>query len=136
MKPLYINWIAIAIAFLISVIWTLFAFGRITMPVWEPMMKKANRKPINLKERPQALPLMIVGMFISTFVIYLVIYYIGADSWWIGLLAGAMIWIGFGAIFTFFLTAIASLPFGLWVYNAIAQLMLFSGLGLLFAVWR
>ncbi len=134
MKPLYVNWIPIAIAFLISVIWTLFAFGRITMPIWEPMMKKANLKSINLKQRPQALPLMIIGVLISTFVMYLVIFYIGAGLWWIGVLAGAIIWIGFGATFTFFLTAVASLPLCLWAYNAIAQLILFSGLGLLFAV--
>ncbi len=136
MEQLNVNWSAIVIGFAAFLVWTLLSFGRLTQALWKPLMERAKLKPLNPKERPFAFPVMALGTFFSTFALYLVVYYAHIDVWWMGLCAGAMVWIGFGAVATLFSMSMASIPLSMWIYGFIVYIIPYAGLGVLFSVWR
>ena len=136
MPQVTINWIAFVVAGFAALAYGFIAVGPLTTKIWMPLITKAKIKPFNFKDRPDIIVVLVAGPFVSTFVLCLSIALIGITTWWLGLIAGAIAWIGFGAMTSLQSAATASWPYSLWLYGFLTQLLLYAGQGIMFAVWR
>ncbi len=129
-----LNWLAIVVA---TIVW--FAFAATWYSV--PAMSKAWAKAAKI-EQPEGgaptAPLLIATLifhFITTVVIALLVRAAGADSVGDGLALGVALGIGFGV-----LTALDSQLFErkgtyYWLINGLAQLIAWSAVAIILAVW-
>ncbi len=72
----------------------------------------------------------------ASYVLALVIRKFGVILWWKGLLYGVIVWVGVGASAMLTNSLYENRPKGLWLLFSVYQLILYAGLGVVFAVWR
>jgi hypothetical protein len=80
--------------------------------------------------------LPLIGAFVSALVLDLVIIAFGSGVWWMGLVAGVVVWIGLGASATLTAGVFEGRPTGLWIISFFYFLVVYGALGVLFTVWK
>ena len=99
-------------------------------------MEKAGRKRSDMKTSFATFALPLIGGFVSSLVLDLIIIAFGSGSWWMGLIAGVVVWIGVGASATLTAGAFEGRPAALWVIAFFYFLVVYGAQGILFSVWK
>ena len=74
--------------------------------------------------------------FATTYVEAVIIVSAGVTTWWGGALAGAVVWVGIGALTAANTVLYEDRRAGLWLLYSAYQLVVLAGAGVLFALWR
>jgi hypothetical protein len=131
-----INWIAWVIggvAFMaIGFLW----YGPILGKPWMAIMEKTGWKRSEMNANPAMYLVTFVCALAASYVLALVIRGLNIDSWWMGLVAGAIAWAGIGAAPLLTNSVFESRPKALWLIFSAYELIVFAGLGVLFALWK
>jgi hypothetical protein len=129
----WIAWIIGAVAFVaLGSLWYGPLFGR----AWMAMMEKTGWKREQMKRSVGAYVVSFICAMAASYVLALLIRKWGVTVWWKGLLYGGIIWVGVGASAMLTNSMFESRPKGLWLLFSLYQLVLYAGLGVVYAVWR
>ncbi len=129
----WIAWIIGAAAFMaLGFLW----YGPLFGKPWIAMMEKTGWKRDQMRANPGMYVVTLICALAASYVLALLIRKWGVVAWWKGLLYGGIIWIGVGASAMLTNSVFEGRPKGLWLLFSLYQLVLYAGLGVLFAVWR
>ncbi len=131
-----VNWIAVIIGTVAAMILGWLWYGPFFGKPWLAAMAKIGRKRENMQMSPIGWPLTILSAFVANLVLDLIILAFGVTSWWMGLIAGAVVWIGVGATSHTNSSIFEGRPWFLWTLFFFYELVVYAGMGLVYAVWR
>ncbi len=131
-----IHWLAVVVgtvAFMgLGFLW----YGPLFGKPWLAAMEKLGRKREDMTMSPGLIVVNVVTAFISNLVLDLVILGFGATQWWVGLIAGAVVWVGVGATAATTSSVFEGRPWALWTIFFFYELVLYAGMGVVYTVWR
>lgn len=111
-------------------------YGPLFGKPWLAIMKKKGFKREQMRASPGMYVLALLCALVASYVLAVVIRSLGITVWWNGLITGAILWIGVGAAAMLTNSIFESEPKGLWALFSLYELVMFAGLGVVFAVWR
>ncbi len=129
----WIAWVLGALAFMgVGTLW----YGPLFGKPWMAMMEKTGWKRGQMQPSPGMYLLTLVCSLVASYVLAVLIRSLGITEWWRGLITGAIIWVGVGSATQLTNSIFESRPKSLWALFTLYELVLFAGLGVVFAVWR
>jgi hypothetical protein len=131
-----VNWLAVGAGTLFNMALGFLWYGPILGKPWLAAMEKMGRKRENMSMSPAQFVLPLVGAFVSALVLDLIILAFGGTDWWMGLVVGAVVWIGVGASATLTAGVFEGRPAALWIIAFFYFLIVYGVLGILFTVWK
>jgi len=131
-----INWFAVAIGTAAYMALGFLWYGPILGKAWRAGMARLGKDTSNMKMSVGPMVFPLVGGFASALILDLIIIAFGVSTWWMGLIAGAAVWIGVGATATAYTSVFEGRPGSLWSIFFFYQLMVYAGEGVLFALWK
>ncbi len=129
-----LNWLAIVVA---TIVWFAFAAAWYSVPA----MSRAWAKAANIEQPQGGAPIAslliatLIFYFITTVVIALLVRAVGADSVGDGLALGVALGIGFGLLTAFVSQLYERKGTYYWLINGLAQLIAWSAVAIILAVW-
>lgn len=131
-----INYFAVLVGTVFNMVLGFLWYGPFFGKPWLGMMEKMGKRREDMRGTPSIYFVTLVGAFVLSLAIALIVKAFAVDSWWMGLAAGAVIWIGVGATGSLTSSVFEGRPTGLWVLNNLYQLVVSAGLGVLYVVWK
>jgi hypothetical protein len=129
----WVAWVLGGVAFMaLGFLW----YGPLFGKPWLAIMEKKGRKAEQMRASPGMYVLALLCSLVASYVLAVIIRSLGITEWWSGLIAGGVLWIGIGAAAMLTNSIFESEPKGLWVIFSLYELVMFAGLGVVFAVWR
>jgi len=127
-----INWVAVVLGAVFNMALGALWYGPLFGNLWLKWIGKS-------KEELESSPGMYLGplaaAFVSALVLDLIVLAFGAGTWYQGLWAGVLVWVGIGATATLTTHFFEDQSTGVWLLFAAYQLVVFAVQGLVFAVW-
>jgi hypothetical protein len=131
-----VNWLAVVVGTVFNMVLGFLWYGPILGKPWLAAMEKMGKKRTDMKMSPAQFLLPLIGAFISCLVLDLIIIAFGDASWYMGLVAGAVVWVGVGASATLTAGVFEGRPAALWLISFFYFLVIYAAEGVLFTVWR
>ena len=131
-----INWLAVVVGTVFNMVLGFLWYGPILGKPWTAAMEKMGRKREDMKMSFATFSLPLVGAFVSCLVLDLIVISFGTGSWWMGLIAGAVVWVGIGASSTLTAGVFEGRPATLWIISFFYFLVVYAAEGLMFSVWK
>lgn len=131
-----IHWLAVVIGTVVFMALGFLWYGPFFGKPWLAAMEKMGKKRADLRMTPPLFVLNVVTAFITNIVLDLIIIAFGVSSWWMGLVAGAVVWVGVGATAATLSNVFEGRPWALWTIFFFYQIVLYAGMGLVYTVWR
>ena len=129
----WIAWVLGAVAFMaVGFLW----YGPLFGKPWMAIMEKTGWKREQIRASPGMYVVSLLCALVASYVLAVLIRSLGITQWWNGLITGAIIWIGAGSVALLTNSIFESRPKGLWALFSLYELVMFAGLGLVFAVWK
>ena len=129
----WIAWVLGAIAFMaVGFLW----YGPLFGKPWMAIMEKTGWKREQMRASPGMYVVTLLCALVSSYVLAVLIRSLGITQWWNGLITGAIIWVGVGSVTLLNGSIFENRPKGLWALFSLYELVMFAGLGVVFAVWR
>ncbi|MGA2640163.1 MAG: DUF1761 domain-containing protein [Spirochaetia bacterium] len=136
MQFAHVNWLAVIVGTVFNMALGFLWYGPFFGKPWLAAMEKMGKKREDMKMSPVQFFLPLIGAFVSALVLDLVIIAFGSGVWWMGLVAGVVVWIGLGASATLTAGVFEGRPTGLWIISFFYFLVVYGALGVLFTVWK
>ena len=127
-----INWIAVALGAVFSMILGTLWYGPLFGKLW---MRLINKKAEELESNPAMYVITFITAFIGSFVLAILVNSLGITSWYWGLVAGAVVWLGIGFTGLVSTSIFNETKFGVVLLFGIYQLIVYLVEGLVFAIW-
>ncbi|HYW82372.1 MAG TPA: DUF1761 domain-containing protein [Spirochaetia bacterium] len=131
-----VNWLAVIVGTVFNMVLGFLWYGPILGKPWLAAMEKMGKKRTDMKMSAVSFLLPLIGAFVSCLVLDLIIIAFGTHTWWMGLIAGAVVWIGVGASATLTAGVFEGRPTALWVIGFFYFLVIYVAEGFLFTVWK
>lgn len=131
-----INWLAVIVGTVAFMVLGFLWYGPFFGKPWLSAMEKMGKKRQDMKMTAELFIINVVAAFITNLVLDLIIVAFNVSSWWMGLIAGAIVWIGIGATATTTSSVFEGRPWALWTIFFLYQLVVSAGMGLVFSIWR
>lgn len=131
-----INWLAWVLGALVFMGLGTLWYGPFFGKPWMAMMEKTGWKRDQMRASSGMYVLALVCALAASYVLAVLIRSLGITEWWKGLLCGAVIWAGVGSTALLTNSIFENRPKGLWALFSLYELVMFAGLGVVFAVWR
>jgi hypothetical protein len=129
----WIAWVLGAVAFMaVGFLW----YGPLFGKPWMAIMEKTGWKREQMRASPGMYVVSLLCALVASYVLAVLIRSLGITQWWNGLITGAIIWIGAGSVALLTNSIFENRPKGLWALFSLYELVMFAGLGLVFAVWK
>ena len=127
-----INWIGVAIGAVFSMVLGTLWYGPFFGKLWMKLIGKSKEELSG--PGPQYI-LTFIAAFVSALVLNLIVIAFGVDTWYGGLAAGAVVWVGIGVTNTLTTSIFNETHVGVWGLFAAYQLVVAAAEGVLFALW-
>jgi hypothetical protein len=132
----HVNWLAVIVGTAFNMILGFLWYGPFFGKPWLAAMEKMGKKRQDMKMSGTQFMRPLIGPFLSALVLNLIIIAFGSGDWWMGLLLGAVVWVGVGASATLTSGVFESRPAALWIISFFYFLVIYGALGVLFTVWK
>jgi hypothetical protein len=127
-----INWIAVAVGAVFSMVLGFLWYGPFFGKLW---LRLIGKKAEEVQSSPVIYIVSFIAAFVSAFVVALVIEGFEITNFWLGLGAGAIVWVGLGAMATLNTGLFEERRLSLWLLFSFYQVILSAVEGGVFAVW-
>ena len=127
-----VNWIAVIVGTVFNMILGTLWYGPLFGNLW---LKLINKKKEEIQSSPWMYVISLVAGFVAALALALIIEGFGVTTWYMGLVTGAVFWIGIGATATLNTSIFGEQKTGVWLLYAVYQLVVFGAEGVVFAVW-
>ena len=127
-----INWLAVLVVTAFNMVLGMLWYGPLFGKYW---LKLIGKKRDEIESPGAAYIIPLVAAFISALALALIIESFALQTWWMGALAGALVWIGIGATALATNSVFEERSFGVWVLFCSYQLIVFIAAGILFIIW-
>jgi len=136
----HLNWVAVVVAtftaFLIGSVWFT---PQVALRRWAAALASYTGKTIDELLRPPtrvSIVQWLVGMFLGSIVVGLLVHAGAADSPGSGAVLGLVLWAGIGATFSSWPPIFGGQPWRLWAVNNSAYLLMLVAGGTILGAWR
>ncbi len=136
MSLLSINWIAWIIGAVVFMVLGFLWYGPLFGKPWMAIMERTGRKREQMRASPGMYVVTVICALVASYVLALLIRKWGVRVWWKGMLYGGIIWVGVGASAMLTNSVFENRPKSLWLLFSLYQLVVYAGMGVVFAVWR
>lgn len=127
-----INWIAVVVGAVINMFVGFLWYGPLFGKTW---LRWIGKRQEEIESEPSLYLLSAVAALFSSFVLALAVGAFAAGTALGGALVGGLVWLGIGAMGTFVYSLFEGPPLNVWALHASYQLVVFTVLGGMFAVW-
>lgn len=127
-----VNWIAVALGAVFSMILGTLWYGPLFGKLW---LKLIDKKSEDLNSNPGMYVFTFIAALVGSLVLAILINSLGINTWFWGLVAGAVVWIGIGFTGLVTTSIFNETKFGAVLLFGAYQLVLYLVEGLVFAIW-
>lgn len=127
-----INWIAVALGAVFSMVLGTLWYGPLFGKLW---MKLIGKKPEELNSNPTMYVFTFIAALVGSLVLAVLVNSLGISTWGPGLVAGAVVWIGIGVTGLVTTSIFNETKAGVVALFAAYQLIVYLAEGLVFAIW-
>lgn len=128
-----INWIAVAIGAVFSMILGALWYGPLFGKLW---LRMIGKKAEDLESNPGMYVFTFIAAFAGSLVLAILVNSLGITSWLWGLVAGAVVWVGVGFGGLVSTSIFSGTKFGVVLLFGIYQLIIYGVEGIVFAIWK
>ena len=128
-----LDWIAILLGAIFNMILGSLWYGVFFGKKWLELMEKSKE---DFEGGNSSIYIItFAAALVSAAVLSFIVNGLGITSWYGGILTGAAIWLGIGAVATLTISLYEGRKISLWVLFAFYQLIVFAVQGIAFAIW-
>ena len=127
-----VNWLAVVVGTVVSMALGALWYGPLFGSMW---MRMIGKRAEEIESDPMAYLKTAIAAFVAMLFLNVVVSSFGAATFTNGLIAGALIFVGFGATQTFVYTTFEGPKEGVWLLFCAYQIIVFSVMGGVFAIW-
>lgn len=127
-----INWIAVALGAVFSMILGTLWYGPLFGKLW---LRMIGKKAEEIDSNPAMYLITFIAAFAGSLVLAVLVTSLGIDTWTGGLLAGAIVWVGVGFTGLVSTSIFNEVKFGVVLLFALYQLVVYVVEGVVFAIW-
>ena len=128
-----INWLAVVVGVVVSNVLGFVWYGPLFGNTW---LRIIGKKREDIQASSSMYAVTAVASLVTMVVLAMVVATFGAESFFDGLVVGAVAFIGLGATATFVYTTFSGPPVGAWFLLAAYQLIVHGVMGGVFATWK
>jgi hypothetical protein len=130
-----VNYLAVIVGTVFNMVLGALWYGPILGKQWLGVMEKMGKSREDMESSPSMYAFTLVLAFIGNLTLALVIKASGVDAWWMGLLWGAVLWIGTGASAQLTSGFFEDRPIALWLIFGSYYLIVYSVMGIVYVIW-
>lgn len=127
-----VNWLAVVVGTVVSMALGALWYGPLFGSMW---MRMIGKRAEEIESDPMAYLKTAIAAFVAMLFLNVVVSSFGAATFVNGLIAGALTFVGVGATQTFVYTTFEGPKEGVWLLFCAYQIIVFSVMGGVFAIW-